>query len=154
MVMPNKLTIQGPISSLGPLAIVRGGGQGGGNSGNGSNGSINYADMNPPVIPGFQLEDGSATINGSVGFTINNGYFTGVAVPGLTGDNKAFFNSIGVGDRTATFGGGSSYASAPVIVVQLPNANGGPGAGGLVFFIDPYGTLSYPATFNYPITIS
>jgi hypothetical protein len=148
MSMPNKLTIQGPISSSGPLTISKGGGGGG----NGSNGSINYADMNPPFITGFQLEDGSATINGSVGFTINDGHNTGVAVRGLTGDNKAFFNSMGLGDRTATFGVGSSYASAPVIVVGLPNANGG--AGLLVFFIDPYSTLSYPATFNYPITIS
>ena len=107
-------------------------------------GTITYAQMDPPVVAGYQLEDSTATVNGSVGFTINNGTATGVAVVNLTPSNITFFDNQGTGFFTASFGPGSSYASASVNIV----ATSGP----LIFFIDP--GLSYPATFNYPFIIS
>lgn len=107
-------------------------------------GVITYAEMSPPVIPGNQLEDSTATINGSVGFTINDGLATGVAVPALTAENQTFFINQGTGIFTAQFGTGSTYSSATVNIV-----NSGPF---LVFFIDS--GLTYPATFNYPFTIA
>lgn len=107
-------------------------------------GTITYAQMGPPVVAGYQLEDSTATVNGSVGFTINNGGAGGVAVLNLTPSNITFFDNQGIGYFTASFGPGSSYASATVGIV----ATSGP----LIFYIDP--GLSYPATFNYPFIIS
>ena len=126
----------------------------GGGGGNGSNGVILYADMNPPIIPGAQLQDSTATVNGATGFTINNGLDTGIAVMSLSAGNQTYFNNLGLGTYTATFGAGSTYATAPVTIVTLPNGTGGGGPGGasLVFFIDQ--NVSYPATFNFPITIT
>jgi hypothetical protein len=122
--------------------------------GGGGSGSIQYADMNPPIIPGTQLQDSNATVNGTTGFTINTVNATGVAVMNISVANQSYFNNLGLGTHTATFGAGSTYASASVNVVALPNGGGGggPGGAGLVFFID--NALSYPATFNFPITIS
>lgn len=121
----------------------------GGTSASGGNGSIIYAQMSPPVQPSIQLQDGSATINDPVGFTINNGEYTGVAVGGLTANNITYFNNLGKGIFTATLGAGSTYNTIPVTVVTIPSDGG---FAGLVFFFD--NTASYPATFNYPITIS
>jgi hypothetical protein len=107
-------------------------------------GTITYLEMGPPVIPGTQLQDVSATVNGSVGFTINNSAYTGVAISNLTPSNQTFFSNQGTGFYTASFGAGSSYATATVQITQT----GGP----FVFFINP--GLTYPATFNYPFTIA
>lgn len=127
---------------------------GGGGGGNGSNGVILYADMNPPITPGAQLQDSTATVNGTTGFTINNGIDTGVAVMSLSAANQTYFNNLGLGTHTATFSAGSTHATASVNITHLPNGTGGGGPGGasLVFFIDS--GISYPATFNFPITIS
>jgi len=140
----------GPGITLG-TGISIGGSTGGGNGGNGS---ILYTDMNPPIIPGNQLQDSSATVNGTTGFTINSSGATGVAVMSLSASNQTYFNNLGLGTHTATFGSGSTHASATVTVTALPDGSGGGGPGGasLVFFID--NGISYPATFNFPITIS
>jgi hypothetical protein len=111
-------------------------------------GTITYLEMNPPVVAGFQLQDGTATVNGSVGFTINNGANTGVAVQTLTIENQTFFNNQGTGFYAASFGAGSTYANSTVQITQTPSMGGGT----MVFFFDP--GLTYPATFNYPFTIA
>jgi hypothetical protein len=108
-------------------------------------GTITYAQMNPPVIAGNQLADISATVNNPIGFTINNGASTGVAVPALTLENQTFFTNQGPGYFTASFGPGSTYSTA---TVQITYVSGG----GMVFYIDP--GLGYPATFNYPFVIA
>lgn len=112
-------------------------------------GAITYAQMNPPVIAGNQLEDGSATINDPVGFTINNGGNTGVAVGALTQENITYFNNLGKGTFTATLGAGSTYATISVDIINIPSDGA---FGQVVFFFDS--TRNYPATFNYPISIS
>jgi hypothetical protein len=100
--------------------------------------------MAPPVVAGFQLQDGSATVNGSVGFTINHSTSTGVAVTALTTANQTFFANQGIGTFAASFGPGSTHATA---TVQITNVGGV-----LIFFID--NTIGYPATFNYPFVIA
>jgi hypothetical protein len=107
-------------------------------------GSITFAEMDPPVVAGNQLQDTTATVNDPVGFTINNGGTTGVAVINLTVENQTFFANQGTGFFTATFGAGSTYATATVDIVQT--------SGALIFFVDS--GLTYPATFNYPFTIA
>lgn len=107
-------------------------------------GSITFAEMAPPVVAGVQLQDTSATVNDPIGFTINDGGVTGVAVTNLTTENQTFFDNQGTGFFTATFGAGSTYTTATVNIVQT--------SGPLVFFFDP--GLTYPATFNYPFTIA
>ena len=59
----------------------------------GTDNATGYSEMDPPIIPGQQLEDGTATINGSTGFTINNDGATGVAIPGCSVSNQSWFNS-------------------------------------------------------------
>jgi hypothetical protein len=113
-----------------------------------TDGTITYAEMNPPVVAGNQLQDATATVNGSVGFTINNGGATGVAVQALTTPNETFFSNQGIGFYTASFGPGSTYATATVQITQTPVLPSTP----MIFFIDP--GLTYPATFNYPFTIA
>ena len=107
-------------------------------------GTITYLEMNPPVIPGNQLEDGSATVNDPVGFTINSSSATGVAVTALSGPNQTFFTNQGLGYFNASFGPGSTHATALVNITYV--------SGVLVFFIDP--SIGYPATFNYPFVIA
>lgn len=107
-------------------------------------GSITYNEMGPPVVAKRQIQDATATVNSSTGFTINNHSATGIAVPALTALNKSFFTAKGRGYFTATFGTGSTYASATVQIISA----GSP----FIFYIDS--TLNYPATFNYPITIT
>jgi len=111
-------------------------------------GTITYAEMNPPVVAGFQLQDATATVNGSVGFTINNGAATGVAISALTAENQTFFNNQGTGFYAASFGAGSTYPTSTVEITSIPSTTGGT----LIFFFDP--GLTYPATFNYPFTIA
>ena len=107
-------------------------------------GTITYLEMNPPVIAGNQLEDVTATINDPVGFTINDSGNTGVAVGNLTPSNDTFFSNQGLGTFMASFGPGSTHATASVQITQT--------GGLLVFFIDD--TIGYPATFNYPFVIA
>jgi hypothetical protein len=106
--------------------------------------TITYPELAPPVVPGIQLQDGNATVNGSVGFTINNGAFTGLSVSNLTPANQSYFTDQGIGFFTASLGAGSTY---PTITIEITQTSGP-----MVLFFDP--GESYPATFNYPFTIS
>lgn len=110
----------------------------------GVNGTIGYSQIPGPIIPGNQIEDSSATINGTVGFTVNtlNGGQTGIAVTNLTASNQAFFTTYGTGTRTVTWGAGSTYASTTVNLVNNTS-------GQLVFYVTG---ISVPATFNFPFT--
>jgi hypothetical protein len=118
----------------------------------GSNGQILYDDMGPPIIPGSQLEDVSATINGNTGFTIKDDTATGVAVINLSSSSQTYYNNLGLGTFTATFGSGSTTSTASVHIVHLPDGVGGGGGGSaLVFFILGQ---SGSATYNYPFYIS
>lgn len=110
---------------------------------------VGYSQMNPPVVPGSQLEDSSATINGSTGFTINDDGSTGIAIPGLTASNVNWFiaNYPTVpGTYTCTWGPGSTVASSSINVVQVPSSWPG---GDLVFFVQGQ---TGAATYNYPFT--
>lgn len=117
----------------------------------GTNNVTGYNEMNPPIIPGNQLEDGSATINGSTGFTINNDTATGIAIPGLTSSNVTWFAAnypTVPGYYNVTWGPGSTVASSSIYVVQKPSSwPGGP----LVFFVQGQ---TGAATYNYPFTFS
>ena len=73
MVAP--LTI-GPGIDIGG-GIVIGTASGGGTPG--VNNVTGYAEMPPPVVAGTSIEDNTATINGSTGFTINDDTKTGKA---------------------------------------------------------------------------
>ena len=123
---------------------------GGGGGAGGVNNVTGYAEMNPPVIPGNQLEDGGATINGSTGFTINNDTFTGVAIGGLTLSNYNWFNAnySGGGYYTVTWGPGSTVPSSSIWVAQSPSYWPGDY---LVFYILGQ---SGAATYNYPFTFN
>jgi hypothetical protein len=115
----------------------------------GDNGVVGYSEMNPPVVPGFQLEDNTATVNGSVGFTINNDQHTGVAISALTANNVTWFNTNYTVSsvHTCTWGAGSTVASSPVLIGNLPNGFGQP----FVFFIQGQ---TGAATYNYPFTFT
>ena len=105
---------------------------------------IGYTEMNPPIVAGNQLEDPTATINGSTGFTINDDTKTGVAIPALSASNQTFFATYGTGTKTCTWGAGSTVASSTINV----GTNSGPS---LIFFIQGQ---SGAATYNYPFTFS
>lgn len=115
----------------------------------GTDNVVGYNQMDPPVVPGQQLEDGSATINGSTGFTINDDNYTGVAIPGITSSNVNWFNAnypTVPGTYTCTWGPGSTVASSNIFVVQKPGTwPGGP----IVFYIQGQ---TGAATYNYPFT--
>lgn len=115
--------------------------------GPGANNVTGYAEMQPPVIPGNQLEDSSATINSSIGFTINDDTATGVAIFGLTASNVNWFNANYTSGNiyTVTWGPGSTVASSNILVVQVPSS----WPGGLVFYIQGQ---TGAATYNYPFT--
>ena len=108
----------------------------------GVNNVVGYLEMNPPVVPGTQLQDTTATVNGSTGFTINDDTLTGVAIPALSASNQLFFASYGTGLNTVTWGPGSTVASSTVNIVQNSGSM-------LVFFIQGQ---TGPATYNYPFT--
>jgi hypothetical protein len=112
-------------------------------------GSITFAEMPPPVVPTIALQDPTATVNSPTGFTINNGALTGVLVQELSSNNITFFNNLGLGTYTATLGAGSTYPTISVNIANIPSGNPG---NALVFFFNS--AVSYPATFNYPFTIS
>lgn len=134
IVVQNGITIGNGISI----------GAGGGGGTPGVDNVFGYLEMDPPIIPGNQLEDGSATINGSVGFTINDDSLTGVAVTAMTlsNDNWITTNYPGPGTYTCTWGPGSTVASSSINVVSL--------SGPFVFYIQGQ---SGPATYNYPFTL-
>ena len=136
IVVENGITIGQGIS------IGAGGGPG---PSPGTNSVFGYAEMSPPVVPGSQLQDPTATVNGSVGFTINNDALTGVAVPAMTvsNDNWITTNFTPGGFYTCTWGPGSTVASSSIQVAQLSSP--------FVFFIQ---AQSGPATYNYPFTLS
>lgn len=114
----------------------------------GVNNVIGYSEMPPPVTAGGTLEDGTATINGSTGFTINNDTATGIAINGLTASNETFFATYGTGTgKTVTWGAGSTVASSSINVVT----NNPGGTPELVFFVVGQ---SGAATYNYPFTFS
>lgn len=113
----------------------------------GVDGSIGYQEMPPPVVPGQQLEDPTATINGTTGFTINDDTKTGVAFNALSASNQAFFATFGTGPKTCTWGPGSTVASSTVFVATN-NPSGNPQ---LVFDIQGQ---TGAATYNYPFTLS
>jgi len=113
------------------------------------NGVIDYSEMPPPVVAGQQLEDPTATINGSVGFTINDQTKTSIAVSACSANNVTWINTnYTVGSiYTCTWGAGSTVASSPVLVGNLPNGFAQP----FVFFIQGQ---TGAATYNYPFTFS
>lgn len=115
----------------------------------GVNNVTGYNEMNPPVVAGQQLEDSTATINGTTGFTINNSSQTGVAITGCTVNNQNWFNANFTAGNTytCTWGPGSTVASSSILVTNLPNGFGQP----LVFFIQGQ---TGAATYNYPFTFS
>jgi hypothetical protein len=113
----------------------------------GVNNVTGYTEMVPPVVAGQQLQDLSATINGSTGFTINNDTLTGIAINGLSASNQTFFATYGTGTKTITWGPGSTVASSTITVVT----NDPYGDPQLVFFVQGQ---SGPATYNYPFTFS
>lgn len=134
----------GPGWSIGPGWALGSGSPG---PGPGSNSVVGYAEMPPPVIAGNQLEDPTATINGSVGFTINDQTKTGVAIQNLSSSNQAWFSAnypTVPGTYTCTWGPGSTVASSSIQVVNL-------GGGTIVFFIQGQSGV---ATYNYPFTFS
>jgi hypothetical protein len=125
-------------------------GTGGGGGTPGVDNVTGYSQFNPPIIPGNQLEDGSATINGTTGFTINSDTATGVAIPGLTLSNVNWFiANYTTGTHTVHWGPGSTVASSTIQVVQVPTS--WPASIILVFFIQGQ---TGPATYNYPFTFS
>lgn len=120
-------------------------GAGGGGGTPGVDNVFGYTEMPPPVTAGGTLEDPTATINGSVGFTINNDAQTGVAVTGLTvsNDNWITTNYTTIpGTYTCTWGPGSTVASSSILVVSQ--------SAPFVFYIQGQ---SGPATYNYPFTL-
>jgi hypothetical protein len=105
---------------------------------------VGYSEMPPPVTPGGTLEDPTATVNGSTGFTINDDSLTGVAMSALTASNQAWIaaNYPNIGTYTIAFGPGSTVPSTTIFVVVLSGAQ-------IVFYIQ--GQVG-PATYNYPFT--
>jgi hypothetical protein len=118
-------------------------------------GVVNYDEMPPPVIAGNSVEDSTATINGSIGFTINNpdpgsGGGTAIIVFGLTGDNLTFCSNLTPGEYyVVRFGEGSTHFTLVCQVTSVP-VIGDPGSF-LLFYLDP--AVSYPAICNYPFYI-
>jgi hypothetical protein len=116
----------------------------------GTNNVLGYSEMPPPVTAGATLEDPTATVNGSTGFTINDSTKTGIAINGLTVSNQNWFAAnypTIPGTYTCSWGPGSTVASSTITVVTN-NPGGFPE---LVFFIQGQ---SGPATYNYPFTFS
>jgi hypothetical protein len=136
---------------IGPGISIGAGGSPGPGPSPGSNNVTGYNEMNPPVVPGSQLEDPTATVNGSTGFTINDDTMTGIAIPDITASNQVWFAAnytVVPGTYNVTWGPGSTVASSVINVVQVPTSwPGGP----IVFFVQGQ---SGPATYNYPFTFS
>ena len=144
------IVVEGGIN-IGP-GITLGDGSGPGPSPSpGVDNIVGYSEMGPPVVAGSQLEDNTATINGSTGFTINDDTKTGIAVPGLTSSNVTWFAAnytVVPGTYNVTWGPGSTVASSTIQVVTVPTTWPG---GNLVFFVQGQ---TGAATYNYPFTFS
>lgn len=110
----------------------------------GVNNVTGYLEMPPPVTAGGDLEDPTATINSTTGFTINDDTKTGIAITALSASNQSFFATFGTGTKTVTWGAGSTVASSTITVAT--NAGGS-----LIFFIQGQ---TGSATYNYPFTFS
>jgi hypothetical protein len=128
--------------SVGPGWAIGIGSGGGGTPG--VDNVIGYAEMPPPVTSGGTLEDGTATINSPIGFTINDDTKTGIAITGLSASILAFFATYGTGTKTVSWGAGSTVASSTINVVNNSAPN-------IVFFV--LGQTG-AATYNYPFTFS
>ncbi len=135
IVVENGITV-GPGISIG---------SGGGGGTAGVDNVIGYLEFSPPIIPGNQTEDPTATVNGTTGITINNASLTGLAFPGITVSNQNWLanNFVTVpGTYTCSWGPGSTVASSSINVVQISPQ--------LVFYIQGQ---SGAATYNYPYTL-
>ena len=111
----------------------------------GVNNVTGYLEMSPPINPGSQLEDPTATINGSTGFTINDDTATGIAIVALSASNQAWFAAnYSTGIHTVTWGAGSTVPSSTINVVVNSGTQ-------LVFYVQGQ---TGPATYNYPFTFS
>lgn len=139
-----SITIASGIQ-VGP-GIALGGGSGGGTPG--VDNVTGYTEMVNPIQNSF--EDPTTTINGTIGFTINDSTKTGIAMNQLTISNKAFFTTYGTGTKTITWGAGSTVASS-TINVTINNPGAGVGQPQLIFFIQGQ---TGAATYNYPFTFS
>ena len=118
-------------------------GSGGAGPSPGTNNVIGYLEFSPPITPGSQTEDPTATVNGTTGITINNQSLTGLAFPGITVSNQNWLaNNFTTGLYTCAWGPGSTVASSSINVVQT--------SPDLVFFIQGQ---SGAATYNYPYTL-
>ncbi len=126
---------------IGP-GISIGSGTGGGTPG--VDNVVGYSEMPPPVTAGGTLEDPTATVNGSTGFTINDDSLTGVTITALTASNQAWIaaNYPNVGTYTIAFGPGSTVPSTTIFVYILSGST-------IAFQIQ--GQVG-PATYNYPFT--
>jgi hypothetical protein len=143
------IIVEGGID-IGP-GIALGGGTPGPGPSPGTNNIIGYSEMPPPVTAGGTLEDPSATVNGSTGFTINDDNFTGIAISNITSSNQAWLAAnytVVPGTYNVTWGPGSTVASSSITVTAVPGT--WPGTP-FVFFVDGQ---TGAATYNYPFTFS
>jgi hypothetical protein len=141
------IIVEGGID-IGP-GIALGGGAPGPSPG--VNNIVGYSEMPPPVTAGGTLEDPSATVNGSTGFTINDDNFTGIAISNITSSNQAWLAAnytVVPGTYNVTWGPGSTVASSSITVTAVPGT--WPGTP-FVFFVDGQ---TGAATYNYPFTFS
>ena len=139
------ITIESGIT-IGPGISMGDAGGGGGTPG--VDNVTGYSEMVNPIQNSF--EDPTTTINGTIGFTINDSTKTGIAMNQLTVSNKAFFTTYGTGTKTVSWGADSTVASSTINVVTN-NPNAAVGQPQLVFFIQGQ---SGAATYNYPFTFS
>jgi len=143
------ITIESGIN-IGP-GIALGGSTPGPGPSPGANNIIGYSEMPPPVTAGGTLEDPTATVNGSTGFTINDDNFTGIAISNITLSNQTWLAAnytVVPGTYNVTWGPGSTVASSSITVTAVPGT--WPGTP-FVFFVDGQ---TGPATYNYPFTFS
>ena len=127
--------------------ISIGAGSGGGPTG--SNGVVGFSEMTQSGTQQQWLEDQTATVT-SNGFILNatsgsGQQSNGVAIQYLTANNQTFFSTYGTGNRTATWAAGSSITT---MTVNLQNNSGST----IVFFMND--VVSFPATFEFPVTFS
>jgi hypothetical protein len=125
------------------ITITSGAGGGGGTPG--VDNVLGYFQLDPPITPGNQLEDPTATVNSPTGFTINNQSLTGIAFPALTVSNQNWVsNNFATlpGNYTCTWGPGSTVASSTIMVVSVSP---------LTFFVQGQ---TGAATYNYPFVLS